>query len=199
MDGPGRLLRHVPRGPERRPQDEDRGVFRAVEAVLEGGGLRLTHGPHANRLFLRFGPWAPAPHTWLPNITAALSHGLHGVSDCGVGETALSPWVLGKGRRRGRLRAVESPARGEGVRPGRGRSPVRERCRSLDLIGLSTCRSVDGNRAGGVRARAYVASVGPGLDQARSDRAGGADPGGSRSGCGRVGRCPDRHRWPAVP
>lgn len=34
---------HVPGGAERGPQDEDRGVVRAVEAVLEGGGLRLTH------------------------------------------------------------------------------------------------------------------------------------------------------------
>ncbi|GGZ79329.1 hypothetical protein GCM10010344_53020 [Streptomyces bluensis] len=42
-DTRGRFLRHVPRRAERGAEDEDRGVFRTVQAVLEGGRLRLTH------------------------------------------------------------------------------------------------------------------------------------------------------------
>ncbi|MCX4437666.1 MULTISPECIES: hypothetical protein [Streptomyces] len=40
LDTRGRFLRHVPGGAERGSEDEDRGVFRAVEPVLEGRGLR---------------------------------------------------------------------------------------------------------------------------------------------------------------
>lgn len=39
----GRFSPPVPGRAERGPEDQDRGVVRPVEPVLEGGGLRLTH------------------------------------------------------------------------------------------------------------------------------------------------------------